>query len=108
MNWPLPSEGSALIALPKMPAVTALSIIDRHRPANDLDDVGKHSMRRAVNRHPIQMIQLVEKLVHDVVAKVGVAHSVRDRCDQIGNRDDCKVDPLPRFPVFHHAEAFAA
>jgi len=84
------------------------SVIDRHRPANDLDNVVQHPRRRAVDCHPVQVIQLVEEAVHDVVAEIGVAHGVRHRCDQIGNRDDRQVDPLPRFPVFHHAEAFAA
>jgi len=97
-----------VIALPKMLAVTPPSIIDRHRPANDFDNVVQYLPRRAVDRHPVQMIQLIEEPVHDVVPEVGVAHRVRHRRDQIGNRDDRKVDPLPRFPVFHHAEAIAA
>lgn len=84
------------------------SIIDRHRPANDLNDVVQHLPRRAVDRHPVQMIQLVKEAVHDVVPEVGIAHGVCQRRDEIGNRDDRQVDPLPRFPVFHHAEAIAA
>lgn len=84
------------------------SVIYRHRPAHDFDNVVQHPRRRAVDRHPVQVIQLVEEPMHDVVAEIGVAHGVRHRCDQIGNRDDRQVDPLPRFPVFHHVEAFAA
>jgi hypothetical protein len=101
-------KGSSDKPDPGMAALMSPSVIDRHRPANDFDDVVQHPLRRAVDRHPVQMIQLVEELVHDIVPEIGVAHGVCHRRDQIGNRDDRQVDPLPRFPVFHHAEAFAA
>lgn len=100
--------GNVASSIQRTALFTQTSVVNRHCPANYLDNVAKHPRRRAVDRHPVQMIQLVEEPVHDVVAEVGVAHGVRDRCDQISNRDDRQVDPLPRFPVFHHAEAIAA
>lgn len=97
-----------VIAFPKMPAVTPPSVIYRHRTANDVDNIGQNATRHAVDRQPVQMIQLVKKVVDDVVPDVGVAHGIRQRCDQICKRDHRKVDLLPRFRVFHHAEAIAA
>ncbi|MEG8016149.1 hypothetical protein [Sphingomonas sp. 22R3R2A-7] len=97
-----------MIALRMMHAVTPPLIIGRHSAANDVDDIGQDATRHPVDRQPIQMIQLVQEAVDDVVSDVGVTHGVRQRRDQIGKRDHRKIDLLPRFRVFHHAEAIAA
>ena len=99
---------AGVIAFPKMRAITPSSIIIWHGTANDIDDIGQNAARHTVNCQPIQVIQFVEEAVDDVVPDVGVTHGVRQRRDQIGKRDHRKVDLLPRFRVFHHAEAIAA
>ena len=84
------------------------SIIIWYRASNDVDNIGQDATWHPVNRQPVQMVQLVEKAVDDVVPDVGVTHGVRQRRDQIGKCDHRKIDPLPRFRVFHHAKAIAA
>ncbi|MEG8045769.1 hypothetical protein QP175_05790 [Sphingomonas aerolata] len=83
-------------------------IIRRHSAAHDVDDICQDATRHTVDRQPVQMVKLVEESVDNVVPEVGVAHGVRQRCDQISKRYHRKVDLLPRFRVFHHAEAIAA
>jgi hypothetical protein len=97
-----------MTALPKIPAVTAPSVIARYRGPYDGYKVVHDRACHARQAYRVQPIESVEKIVDDVVRNADVSHRIDDRRQHVRQSHHGNVILGSRFSVLSHAEVCAA